>query len=61
MKRSILIGVVALAALPGCGRHRQVVRPAPPELEAAANDPKPTPRINNGESQAVQNWSTGDR
>ena len=61
MRRLILILAAGILAAPGCGsHHKQVVRPDPAEIDRAANDPKPEPRrINNGESEAVKNWSTG--
>ena len=64
MLRPIALSLLAgLLALPGCGRHHQVVRPAPPTAEPAAepaaNDEKPAQRVINGESETVKNWSTG--
>ena len=60
MKPLVLFLMVGVVVLPGCG-HTRAIRPVAPMPEAAANDPKPEPRVINGESQAVQNWSTGDR
>ena len=61
MKRLVLCLVAGLLAAPGCGSHRQGVRPDSSAVEPAANDEKKPQRVINGESPTVENWSRGDK